>query len=388
MQYCNDCFATMADGAKRCTCCNSPDIRPFAKNISDSVGPQSDNSNGVIRISLEDPEASSSDANGLPSVRILHFAPGTPEYKIQEKQRKKAERDAGRAGGSKDVSRVIAFLAGLTGLLMLVSYVGFNLWPQYGTQDPTSPSQVLQPSLAPTPNGTRPQRLLPAVPITTSGTFKWSATANGQPVRWDSCRPIYWVDNPANELPAVHSAVVQAFERISAQTGLKFVYGGTTRETFSAHRNVATTSVYQGMNPYWKPVLVTFLNKKAFASALASTNNDNPNDVVAFAGPNEIDTADDAVYVSGDITVSNDASKEAIATDGVEKVIAILLHEMGHLVGLAHVSDKNQIMYPYINRLDLGPGDKKGLALAGRGVCRTDSAYPTSDGISWSNPTN
>ena len=396
MQYCNDCFVTMGDNAQRCVVCQSLDIRPFATNqnaanAADSyVPPTGQNGDRQVsfRIGLEDLDNAGTDIYSLPQVRILHYAPGTPEFKRQEKQRKKAERAARRRNGSYGPGPVLAVLAGLLTVLTFAGYVGFNLLPQQVQNQVTVPSQVSPPNQTSAQDGTAPQRPLPEVKVTTTGPYKWSSTAYGQPVRWDSCRPIYWVDNPADELPVLHAAVVQAFDQISAQTGLKFIYGGTTTETYSDKRNVETNSQYKGMNKYWKPVLVTFLKKKDFAAALAKTNNDNPNEVAAFAGPNEIDQGKDAVYVSGDITVSVDSMNQSLASRGSSEVLAVLMHEMGHLVGLAHVSDKQQIMYPYVGRLDLGPGDKQGLALAGQGACRSEANYPTNQGLVWNNTNN
>ena len=48
-----------------------------------------------------------------------------------------------------------------------------------------------------------------------------------------------------------------------------------------------------------------------------------------------------------------------------------LLHELGHLVGLDHVDDPNELMYPRAaERTSYGPGDLKGLALLGAIPCR------------------
>jgi hypothetical protein len=43
---------------------------------------------------------------------------------------------------------------------------------------------------------------------------------------------------------------------------------------------------------------------------------------------------------------------------------------LGHLVGLAHVSDGSQLMYPTTSAvLDFAPGDLSGLVELGRGEC-------------------
>jgi hypothetical protein len=48
-----------------------------------------------------------------------------------------------------------------------------------------------------------------------------------------------------------------------------------------------------------------------------------------------------------------------------------MLHELGHLVGLAHTSDSTQIMYSesQFNVNKYGAGDRRGLALLGAQAC-------------------
>jgi predicted Zn-dependent protease len=55
---------------------------------------------------------------------------------------------------------------------------------------------------------------------------------------------------------------------------------------------------------------------------------------------------------------------------GRELVRAIIVHELGHLVGLDHVNDPGELMHAdNVGRLALGPGDREGLAALGSGRC-------------------
>ena len=48
-----------------------------------------------------------------------------------------------------------------------------------------------------------------------------------------------------------------------------------------------------------------------------------------------------------------------------EPLEAVVLHELGHLVGLAHVDDTGELMHPTNTRTSFGPGDLEGLARLG-----------------------
>ncbi len=51
-----------------------------------------------------------------------------------------------------------------------------------------------------------------------------------------------------------------------------------------------------------------------------------------------------------------------------------VLHELGHLVGLAHVDDKTQIMFPRGGQVvDYQQGDRVGLGTLGKGPCQPDA---------------
>ncbi len=77
------------------------------------------------------------------------------------------------------------------------------------------------------------------------------------------------------------------------------------------------------------------------------------------------------VFVTG--AVQLDASKLGALLrqpNGPLSVQAVILHEVGHVLGLAHVNDPSQVMYPRGSKAtDYGPGDLAGLAHLGTTPC-------------------
>ena len=59
--------------------------------------------------------------------------------------------------------------------------------------------------------------------------------------------------------------------------------------------------------------------------------------------------------------------------EGAAYATAVILHELGHVMGLEHVDDPAQLMYPEIGAPDgLADGDLNGLYELGRAQCRKD----------------
>ena len=78
------------------------------------------------------------------------------------------------------------------------------------------------------------------------------------------------------------------------------------------------------------------------------------------------------VFVTGTVSLDAGRMPEILALrHGEETARAIVMHELGHLAGLAHVDDRNQLMYPETSGqlTDFAAGDLTGLAALGRGAC-------------------
>jgi hypothetical protein len=223
---------------------------------------------------------------------------------------------------------------------------------------------TLRRPLPPLPSDARSSRVLPLV----SGEYAFLDThPDGSPVAFDPCRPIHWTMN-AEGMPAGGDTLVrEAIAEVSAATGLVFVEDPATSETFSTARSAVQTDRY---GDRWAPVLIAWAD--------ASTVADLGGEVAALALPEVISTDGPASarVVTGQVLIDRQFTAEALslAGEGRARVRMVLMHELGHLVGLAHVSDPNSVMSPVASGfLGFGPGDQQGLAAVGNGRCFTDT---------------
>jgi len=153
--------------------------------------------------------------------------------------------------------------------------------------------------------------------------------ANGGYARWNPCSTIHYVVND-DLVDAAHRTVLDAaIAEIKAQTGLDFVYGGETTTTGQ-------------VPPTGQEVILSFANGPLNGSATT----------LGFGGGYYYSTGR---IFNGFIIIRSDIA----ATTTLR---AVILHELGHMVGLNHVNDPTQLMNPYITSLsEYQNGDREGL---------------------------
>jgi hypothetical protein len=191
------------------------------------------------------------------------------------------------------------------------------------------------------------------------GSFGFMQTQPGssEPVAYDPCRPIEYVVNPAAAPVGAEGLLESAIDEISASTGLAFRSTGTTERLPQEGARPGATRR--------DPVLIAWTSPEV-VPALAGT-------VAGIGGSQSLpdDFSGELYYVTGMVALDAPQAEGILSRpNGRGQLRAIMLHELGHLVGLAHVDDQQELMYSEnVGRLDLGPGDREGLATLGSGRC-------------------
>lgn len=172
-----------------------------------------------------------------------------------------------------------------------------------------------------------------------------------RPVAWDPCRDIHFVISRNNLPDYGYEVIVIALTDIAKITGYKFIFDGYTNEKFIKNRNPYLPDLY-GDN--WAPILFSWSIKKE-RPELA--------DNVLGEGSGIFFTRDgeDKIYVSGAVDIEVENVRRNL--NEIEKIIALMKHEITHVIGLGHSTGAWDLMYPEerLNVLDFSPGDKSGL---------------------------
>jgi hypothetical protein len=189
------------------------------------------------------------------------------------------------------------------------------------------------------------------------GVYAFVATQPGstEPVSWNPCRPIRYVVNPDGAPDTWPTLVGDSIAAISAATGFRFEDTGTSEERDFDDRT-------EGLGRP-QPVLIGWADAEEIPRLAG--------DVAGLGGSTYVERAGRRTYITGSIALDSDLFAELAREDGGEDLMrAIITHELGHVVGLDHVRDPNELMFvDNVGQTELGPGDLEGLARLGAVDC-------------------
>ena len=173
----------------------------------------------------------------------------------------------------------------------------------------------------------------------------------GHQARWDACRVVRYRVNP-RRLPAGALAEVKlAFRRLAEATGLRFTYVGPT--SFVPYRR-------GGGSLQHADVAVAWATPRQVPGLAGS--------VVGLGGYAGVSGSPRWTRITQGYVVLDSTSALAPGFAGRRSTRGMtLLHELGHAVGLDHVRDRRQVMYPVMlpRPAQYASGDLRGLKAVG-----------------------
>ncbi|SDL75793.1 Matrixin [Arthrobacter sp. ov407] len=205
----------------------------------------------------------------------------------------------------------------------------------------------------------------PRKPEAASTSYKFLATNDdGTPVGYSPCRPLHYVINATLAPKGAERLVEDSIRTISEATGITFINDGPTSEESSPTRAPYQKNLY---GDRWAPLLIAWTTPEQ-APQLKGP-------VIGTGGSTHFSFDDGPKsFVTGSLELDAPQIAEDLdRAEGAAYATAVILHELGHVMGLEHVDDRAQLMYPEIGAPDgLADGDLNGLYELGHAQCRTD----------------
>ena len=172
--------------------------------------------------------------------------------------------------------------------------------------------------------------------------------------RWDSCSVVTWRYNDARSPRSALTQIKGAFGRVHAATGIEFRYLGKTTKTAAPGGRGGQDIILGWLSNR------TFRNQYGGAIAVGGAS--------YFTGYTQANGDNISRAVSGGVALSagfNDNLRKGFGSGFTWG--EVLMHEIGHVMGLDHANSSKQLMFPRITSraAKWGAGDLRGFRLLG-----------------------
>lgn len=166
------------------------------------------------------------------------------------------------------------------------------------------------------------------------------------PVGWDACAPIHYVVNPDGAPDDWKDLVEDAVSAVEDASGFDFEADGTSEDR-PPDRQAGDARA--GL-----PVLVAWAMPDEVPTLRGDT--------VGIGGSSAVTSNGETRFVTGVVVLDEQEYDQMTRTGQDRSATLILAHELGHVLGLDHVDDPQQLMNPsYVGQRGFGEGDLAGF---------------------------
>lgn len=209
----------------------------------------------------------------------------------------------------------------------------------------------------------------PYEPVGRSGQHVFAAKPR---VRWDACGKVRWTFNPDASPRRALRQVREGIRRMHLATGLEFVYTGKTDQKTNPYGN----------NVKGAHLIIGWRTAKDYGLFARNPRTAGVGGNRYYPGYQEADGSPVSKAVQGGVVLN--ASMRSRLSNGFGKGTTwgeVIIHELGHVLGLAHTDAESQIMYSSVveRNANWGAGDLAGLRRLGdvRGCLERSAARVT-----------